>query len=100
MVFCLDFVKIPYTLTTYLSSPLMTEQTTGTPIKEEVKNEDTGPLPRGKIVFYCKTCKTIVDAERIGKKYQYKCPICKGMEVAFGTEMSIKNVYDRLNKKS
>jgi predicted methyltransferase len=100
MGFCLDFVKIPYTLTTYLSSTLMTEPTTGTPLTEDVKNEDTGPLPRGKIVFYCKTCKKIVDAERIGKKYQYKCPLCKGTDVAFGTEMSIKSVYDRLNKKS
>lgn len=93
MVFCLDFVKIPYTLTTYLSSTLMTKTTTGNPLTKDIKNEDTGPLPRGKIVFYCKACKKIVDAERIGKKYQYKCPLCKGTEVAFGTEMSIKSVY-------
>jgi len=54
MVFCLDFVKIPYTLTTYLSSTLMTKTTTGNPLKKDIKNEDTVPLPRGKIVFYCK----------------------------------------------
>lgn len=54
---------------------------------------ENGPLPRGKIIFYCKNCRTIVDAIRIGKKYQYKCPTCKQTEVSFGTEMSIKSVY-------
>ena len=71
----------------------MTDTPVQDPLPTDAKQEDTGPLPRGKIIFYCKTCKLIVPAERIGKKYEYKCPTCKGTEVAFGTEMSIKSVY-------
>ncbi len=66
-----------------------------------VKKEDTqiseenkqGASSKGNIVFYCKNCKELISAEKIGKKYQYKCPLCKEKDVAFGTERSIKNVY-------
>jgi hypothetical protein len=45
------------------------------------------------IVYYCKDCEKIVDAERVGRKYVFKCPICKTKNVAFGTEKSIKSFY-------
>lgn len=45
------------------------------------------------IIFYCKDCEKIVDAQRVGRKYVFKCPICKTKNVAFGTEKSIKGFY-------
>lgn len=45
------------------------------------------------IVFYCKDCGKIVDTERIGKKYVYKCKVCGTKNVAFGTEKSIKSFF-------
>lgn len=50
-------------------------------------------LPRGTIIFYCKACKKQVEAQRQGKKYQYKCPDCKSSDIAFGTEHSIRSYY-------
>ncbi|MFA4890952.1 MAG: hypothetical protein WC604_01175 [Candidatus Gracilibacteria bacterium] len=45
------------------------------------------------IVFYCKDCEKIVSAEKIGKKYVYKCKLCGTKNVAFGTEKSIKSFF-------
>jgi len=45
------------------------------------------------IVFYCKDCDKVVEAQRIGRKYVFRCPICKTKNVAFGTEKSIKNFF-------
>lgn len=62
----------------------------------EAPKEELNPaeLPsRGPIVFYCKSCKKIIAAERVGKKYQYKCPECKSKDIAIGTEQSIRNFY-------
>lgn len=53
----------------------------------------TDQKPAGCIIFYCKDCMEIVDAKKIGKKYIYSCPKCKGKNVAFGTEKSIKNYF-------
>ncbi|KKQ71842.1 MAG: hypothetical protein UT33_C0012G0050 [Candidatus Peregrinibacteria bacterium GW2011_GWC2_39_14] len=48
----------------------------------------------GGIVFYCKDCEKIVQADRaFGKKYVYKCRICKTKNVAFGTEKSIATYF-------
>lgn len=41
------------------------------------------------IVFYCKDCSEIVDTERFGRKYVYKCKKCGTKNVAFGTKKSI-----------
>jgi Zn finger protein HypA/HybF involved in hydrogenase expression len=45
------------------------------------------------IIFYCKDCEKIVDTDRVGKKYVYKCKLCGTKNVAFGTEKSIKNFF-------
>lgn len=45
------------------------------------------------IIYYCKDCEKIVDAQRIGRKYVFRCPICKTKNVAFGTEKSIRSFY-------
>ncbi|KKP37896.1 hypothetical protein A2483_00170 [Candidatus Peregrinibacteria bacterium RIFOXYC2_FULL_33_13] len=46
-----------------------------------------------KIIYFCKDCQKIVDATQINKKHNYSCPLCKGKNVAFGTEKSIRNFY-------
>ncbi|MBU2524729.1 hypothetical protein KKG71_06075 [Patescibacteria group bacterium] len=46
-----------------------------------------------KIIFYCKDCEKIVDAEKINNKYNYTCKVCKSKQVAFGTEQSINSFY-------
>jgi hypothetical protein len=45
------------------------------------------------MVFYCKDCEKIVEVTVIGRKFVYKCNICKTKNVAFGTEKSIKNFF-------
>ncbi len=56
-------------------------------------NLEENPFPRGQIVFYCKFCKKLINAERVGKKYLYKCPDCKSKDIAIGTENSIRAYY-------
>ncbi|MBI5422177.1 hypothetical protein HZA44_03510 [Candidatus Peregrinibacteria bacterium] len=53
--------------------------------------EDTG-LP-AKIVYYCRTCKKLVNPKRIGKKFQFSCSVCNGVNVAFGSDKSIRDFY-------
>lgn len=45
------------------------------------------------LVFYCKDCEKIVDVIPVGRKFVYKCNICKTKNVAFGTEKSIRNFF-------
>ena len=45
------------------------------------------------IIFYCKDCEEIVDTEKVGGKYVYKCKKCGTKNVAFGTVKSIKNFF-------
>ena len=45
------------------------------------------------IVFYCKDCEKIVDAERAGRRYVYECTVCGTKNVAFGTDKSIKKFF-------
>lgn len=45
------------------------------------------------ILFYCKDCGEIVDTERCGKKYVYKCRKCGTKNVAFGTKKSIYSFF-------
>lgn len=45
------------------------------------------------IIFYCKDCGKVVDTERVGKKYVYKCKVCGTKNVAFGTDKSIKSFF-------
>lgn len=45
------------------------------------------------IIFYCKDCQEIVDTDKVGGKYVYKCRKCGTKNVAFGTVKSIKNFF-------
>lgn len=45
------------------------------------------------IVFYCKDCEKLVVGIKVGRKYVYRCSICKTKNVAFGIEKSIRNFY-------
>lgn len=45
------------------------------------------------IHYYCKDCEKIVDAQKVGRKYVFRCPICKTKNVAFGTEKSLTNFF-------
>ncbi len=46
-----------------------------------------------RIVFFCKDCYKLVDAQKIGRKYVYRCPTCHTKNVAFGTEKSVRSFY-------
>ncbi len=50
------------------------------------------------IIFYCKDCEEVVDTNRAGRKYVYKCKKCGTKNVAFGTEKSIGTFF-RLEEK-
>lgn len=45
------------------------------------------------VVFYCKDCDKIVNVTPVGRKFVYRCNICKTKNVAFGSDKSIKNFY-------
>jgi len=45
------------------------------------------------IIFYCKDCEEVVDTERVGKKYVYRCRKCGTKNVAFGTKKSIYSYF-------
>lgn len=45
------------------------------------------------IVFYCKDCSELVDTDRCGRKYVYKCKKCGTKNVAFGTRKSISGFF-------
>lgn len=50
-------------------------------------------VPQKEIVFYCKDCSEIVETERCGTKYVYKCKKCGTKNVAFGTRKSIVSFF-------
>jgi DNA-directed RNA polymerase subunit RPC12/RpoP len=52
---------------------------------------DTGLPPETK--FYCKDCRKIVEAERSGRKFVYRCAECSTKNVAFGSEKSVRGFY-------
>ena len=56
-----------------------------------LKPRDTAFGPE--ILYFCKDCDKIVDAQKVGRKFVFRCPICKTKNVAFGTEKSIKNFF-------
>ena len=46
------------------------------------------------ILFYCKDCqRVVVDPPKHPKKYEYKCPICNGEKVVFGTKNAITEFF-------
>ena len=54
---------------------------------------------KGPIVFYCKDCNKIVDTNKVGRKYVYKCKECGTKNVAFGTEKSITSFFHIKDEK-
>jgi len=50
------------------------------------------------IIFYCKDCEEVVETERFGRKYVYKCKKCGTKNVAFGTKKSISGFF-RIEEK-
>jgi len=48
---------------------------------------------KGNVIFYCKDCEEIVDTDRCGRKYVYKCKKCGTKNVAFGTTRSIHSFF-------
>lgn len=52
------------------------------------------------IHYYCKDCEKIVDAQKVGRKYVFRCPICKTKNVAFGTDKSLNNFFHIDEKRS
>ena len=61
----------------------------------EVKEENP-------IIFYCKDCEEIVEVNKFGNKYVYKCKKCGTKNVAFGTKQSIYGFFklDEKEKKA
>jgi hypothetical protein len=53
----------------------------------------------GNIIFYCKDCEQIVDTNRFGNKYVYKCKKCGTKNVAFGTKKSIYSFFHLSEEK-
>lgn len=46
------------------------------------------------MLFYCRDCQWIVkDPVKHAKKYEYKCPLCKGDRVAFGTGRAVCDYF-------
>lgn len=66
-------------------------ETKETKVQTQEKNEE-------KIIFYCKDCEQVVDTEKCGKKYVYKCKLCGTKNVAFGSTKSIRGFF-RLDEK-
>lgn len=59
------------------------------------KRENFNP-ERGEVAFYCKDCATQVETERPNPRgYKFTCKICKGSNIAVGTESGLKENYDR-----
>lgn len=56
-------------------------------------------LSSSEIIFYCKDCEEIVETNKVGGKYVYKCKNCGTKNVAFGTEKSIYGFF-RLKDKT
>jgi hypothetical protein len=45
------------------------------------------------VVFFCKDCDKIVSVLPVGRKFVYKCSICKTKNVAFGTDKAVRSYY-------
>ncbi len=45
------------------------------------------------IVFFCKDCEELVETEKVGNKYVYKCRKCGTKNVAFGTLKSVSGFF-------
>lgn len=58
-------------------------------------SEETQAPEEAKILFFCKDCQwVVVDPPKNPKKYEYKCPMCKGLKVVFGTQNAIVDYFN------
>ena len=57
------------------------------------------PIEDNPIIFYCKDCEEVVDTNRVGGKYVYKCKRCGTKNVAFGTKKSIYGFFKLEDKE-
>ncbi|HAU40107.1 MAG: hypothetical protein UV80_C0006G0081 [Candidatus Peregrinibacteria bacterium GW2011_GWF2_43_17] len=65
---------------------------------DKTEEKRSSKLPS--ILFFCRDCQKIVpDPKKIGNKYIYKCNLCDGKNVVFGTKKSILN-YFRIKESS
>lgn len=59
---------------------------------EETKAPEAPTDPA--ILFYCKDCQRALEHPiKHPKKYVYKCPVCKGERVSFGTKKAISEFF-------
>lgn len=45
------------------------------------------------IIFYCKECRGLTNVNKNPRKYSFTCNLCKGRQVAFGTDVSIRKFF-------
>jgi len=57
------------------------------------KNLIEGTGQPSKIMYFCQDCKKLITPSRIGKRLRFACTECKGENVAFGTEKSLRLFY-------
>ncbi|PZM85590.1 hypothetical protein DLH72_01965 [Candidatus Gracilibacteria bacterium] len=61
---------------------------------EEFEKREQFEKERGKVSFYCKDCKKIVETERPNENgYVFICKICSGKNIAIGTLEGLKSNY-------
>jgi hypothetical protein len=68
----------------------------GCPLQKEFLGIEGDP---DEIIFFCKDCSNIVDAEKCGNRYVYKTKKCGTKNVAFGSRKSIVGFY-KLEEKA
>jgi Zn finger protein HypA/HybF involved in hydrogenase expression len=57
-----------------------------------IEQTKEGDFTFSPVAYYCKDCRRFV-AVTEKRKLKYRCNECKGINVAFGTERSLKNYY-------
>lgn len=63
-------------------------------IEEFGDKRDNFNPERGEVAFYCKDCECLVETERPNPRgYTFVCSVCKGKNVAIGTETGLKENY-------
>jgi len=51
---------------------------------------DIQPMP---LAFYCRGCYEMIAAKQTRKQFVFQCPKCGKSDIAYGTELSIRNFY-------
>lgn len=45
------------------------------------------------ILFFCKDCQKITEVERMKNQLRFRCKVCKGDRISFGTSKSVASFY-------